>query len=45
MTIGGTVGAYVPMLWGDSALSMSSVVLSGVGGILGIWIGFKLGED
>lgn len=45
MTIGGTVGAYVPMLWGDSGFSMSSVIFSGVGGILGIWIGFKLGNQ
>lgn len=45
MTIGGTLGAYVPLLWGDSAFSVTSVILSGIGGILGIWLGFKLGGD
>lgn len=44
MTVGTMAGAYVPMLWGDSAFSMSSVIFSGVGGILGIWIGLKLGD-
>ena len=44
MTIGGTVGAYIPLLWGDSALSMSSVFFSGLGGIGGIWLGYKLGK-
>lgn len=44
MTIGSVVGAYVPLLWGDSALSFSSVVLSAIGGGLGIWAGYKLGD-
>ena len=42
MTIGGTVGAYIPLLWGDSAFSISSVIFSGLGGIGGIWLGYKL---
>lgn len=44
MTIGGTAGAYIPLLWGDSGFSFSSVVFSAVGGILGIWLGYKLGQ-
>ncbi len=44
MTIGSVVGAYIPLLWGDSALSLSSVILSAVGGFVGIWVGFKLGN-
>lgn len=44
MTIGGTVGAYIPLLWGGSAFSMSSVFFSGIGGIGGIWLGYKLGR-
>ncbi len=44
MTIGSAIGGYVPMLWGDSVFSMSSVLLTAVGGILGIWLGFKIGS-
>lgn len=44
MGIGSTLGSYIPTLWGAGFLSMSSVVLSAVGGIVGIWIGFKLGN-
>jgi hypothetical protein len=40
--IGSTIGGLVPLLWGDSALSLSAILLSGVGGILGIIIGYKL---
>lgn len=42
MTIGGVAGGYVPMLWGDSGFSMSAALFSGVGGIAGIWLGYKL---
>lgn len=42
MSIGSTVGAYVPALWGGSMLSFSSIILSAVGGIAGIYAGFKL---
>ena len=45
MTIGGTIGAYIPLLWGDSAFSFSSVIFSGIGGIGGIWLGYKLGKN
>ena len=42
MTIGGYVGGYIPTLWGDGYLSMSSIFLSLIGGIAGIFIGFKV---
>lgn len=42
MVIGSSIGSFMPLLWGDSALSMSSIFLSAVGGIAGIWAGFKL---
>lgn len=44
MTIGTFAGAYAPLLWGGDSFSMSSVFFSGVGGILGIWIGYKMGR-
>ena len=42
MAIGSTVGGAVPTLWGDSFLSMWSIFFTAVGGIIGIWVGFKL---
>ena len=42
MTVGSTVGAYVPALWGGSLLSYSSIFISAAGGIAGIYVGFKL---
>lgn len=44
MFVGGTVGGFVPLLWGDSALSMSGIVGNTIGGVVGIWAGFKLGK-
>lgn len=44
-TIGSTVGALLPQLWGDhDFLSLSSTALGFVGGIIGIWAGVKLGK-
>jgi hypothetical protein len=42
MFVGSTIGGFVPILWGADFLSISSVVLTAVGGIIGIWIGFQL---
>jgi hypothetical protein len=42
--IGSTVGGFLPLLWGESAFSLSSVVLSAVGGLVGIWAGVKVGR-
>ncbi|HTK33642.1 MAG TPA: hypothetical protein VL335_03835 [Candidatus Paceibacterota bacterium] len=42
--IGSTAGSFLPMLWGDSALSFSSIIWSTIGGLLGIWGGFKLSQ-
>ena len=44
LTIGSLVGGYVPVLWGDDLLSFSGVILSGVGGLVGIWLGYRYGE-
>ena len=44
LAVGSAVGSYIPMLWGDPAFSMASVLLSAVGGIFGIWLGFRLGR-
>ncbi len=42
MIIGSTVGGYIPALWGAGFFSMSSIVLTAVGGFLGIWFGYKI---
>lgn len=43
--IGSIIGAYVPMLWGAGFFSFSSVIFSGVGGILGILVAVKIGNS
>ena len=42
--VGSTVGGLAPSLWGDDMLSFSSLLLSGVGGFVGIWLGYRLGD-
>lgn len=42
--IGSTLGGYLPTLWGDTALSLASVLWSTVGGFLGIYIGYTVGR-
>lgn len=44
MFVGSAVGGFIPSLWGDNFLSMSSVILTAVFGLIGIWIGFKLSQ-
>ena len=44
LTVGSVVGGYLPALWGGDLISFSSVVLSAVGGIVGIWVGYRFGE-
>lgn len=39
---GSTIGGFIPMLWGDSMMSLSAILLSGLGGIVGIIVGYKL---
>ncbi|MEI6042628.1 MAG: hypothetical protein WCQ00_03645 [bacterium] len=45
MVVGSTAGGYLPLLWGDSFFSMTSVVLTAVGGFLGIYLAYKLGRN
>lgn len=44
MFIGSSLGSYLPALWGASLFSFSSIILGAVGGIAGIWAGFKLSQ-
>ena len=42
MTVGSAVGGYLPMIWGGSLFSFTSIILTAIGGFAGIYVGFKL---
>jgi hypothetical protein len=42
MVVGSGIGGLLPLLWGGSAFSFSAIILTAVGGFVGIWIGYKL---
>lgn len=44
MIIGSMIGGYIPILLGASWLSFATVLGNGIGGIIGIFIGFKLSD-
>jgi hypothetical protein len=43
--IGLFIGGYLPELWGSSAFSLASLLLSLIGGAAGIWVGVRLSGD
>jgi hypothetical protein len=42
LVVGSTLGSSAPSLWGAGGLSMASVLFGAMGGLLGIWAGFKI---
>ena len=42
MAIGSTIGGFIPSLWGADMFSLSPLIFGSIGGIIGIYIGFKL---
>lgn len=42
VTVGSAIGGYIPMLWGGSLFSFTSIILTAVGGLVGIWFAVKL---
>ncbi len=42
MFVGSTIGSLVPNMWGASVFSLSSLLFGAAGGILGIYIAFKM---
>ena len=42
--VGGTIGGFVPMIFGADSLSFAGIIGSTVGGLVGIWAGFKLSQ-
>lgn len=45
MTIGSIAGGYLPVLFGEDIFSYISVLTSGIGALLGIFIGYKLSQS
>lgn len=45
MFLGSTIGGFIPELWGASFLSLSSVLLTAVGGFIGLWIGYQMTQN
>jgi hypothetical protein len=42
---GGIAGAYIPVLWGDKDMfSGMSILFSTIGGVIGIFLGYKLAQ-
>jgi uncharacterized membrane protein YeaQ/YmgE (transglycosylase-associated protein family) len=42
ITIGGLIGGYIPVLFGQSDFSILSIITGGVGSLVGVWIYTKL---
>ena len=42
MIVGSTIGGYLPMLFGAGAFSLISIFTSAIGGIIGIYIGYRI---
>lgn len=44
MAIGSYADGALPSLLGAGEFSFASIIFAEIGGLLGIWIGFKFGE-
>jgi hypothetical protein len=44
MAAGSFIGGYVPVLFGASAMGFASIICGAIGGLVGIYAGFKLSE-
>lgn len=40
--VGSILGGFIPSLWGAGVLSFSSLLLSTIGALAGIYVAFKL---
>jgi uncharacterized membrane protein YeaQ/YmgE (transglycosylase-associated protein family) len=45
MFVGSAIGNMIPILWGGDAISFSGLLFSLVGGVIGIWVGYRLGQS
>jgi dipeptide/tripeptide permease len=43
--VGSTIGNLLPALWGGDMMSISGFLLAAVGGIVGIWLGYRWSQS
>ena len=43
--LGSSIGGMVPLMWGDDLISIWGIVMSLVGGIAGIWAGYRVSQQ
>jgi uncharacterized membrane protein YeaQ/YmgE (transglycosylase-associated protein family) len=42
MMAGSLIGGYIPVLFGDSGFSFTSLFTSGIGAVIGIYVAYRL---
>jgi xanthosine utilization system XapX-like protein len=42
MAVGSLIGGFIPSLWGADSFSLSPLIFGSIGGIIGIYIGYKI---
>jgi hypothetical protein len=45
ITIGGLIGGYIPLLFGVDGFSVWAIIGSTIGGIVGIWVAYKISHN
>jgi hypothetical protein len=45
LVVGSIAGGYLPVLWGGSVFSITSILTSTAGGLLGIFLGYQIGQN
>ena len=40
--VGSFVGSFIPSLWGAGQMSIWSLVFFVIGGVVGVWLGYRL---
>ncbi|MFA6314904.1 MAG: hypothetical protein WC648_00860 [Candidatus Paceibacterota bacterium] len=43
--IGGMIGGYIPTVFGSDSLSIATIIGNTIGGLIGLWAGFKLSQN
>ena len=43
--VGSSVGGFVPALWGSDVISLSGFLWSVIGGLAGMWIGYRAAQQ
>jgi hypothetical protein len=45
ITVGGIIGGYIPVLFGQDGFSFASFVGGTIGSFAGLWAGYKIGQN